>query len=96
MEVETGSDTTEETGFDMDAAVDRVSAQLGLGLPAPDVQEDEPEPAAQVATTTAPVTTAAPAPVTPTIDLTPPPRARMTRAPPHTSWSSTPRTRQRK
>ena len=72
MEVETGSDTTEETGFDMDAAVDRVSAQLGLGLPAPDVQDDEPEPAAApVATTPAPVTPAAPAPITPTINEVP-------------------------
>ena len=67
MEVETGSDTTEEVGFDMDAAVERAGSQLGLGSPTPDETEDTVE------SVVPPVETAALAPATETLaPVTPP------------------------
>jgi len=68
MEPEIGSDTATET-FDMDAAVDRVSSQLGLTLPTPEPDE---EPDAVVVPPTGPVTTATVTPVPASPSATPP------------------------
>jgi len=68
MEPEPGSDTATET-FDMDAAVDRVSSQLGLTLPTPEPDE---EPDAVVVPPTGPVTTATVTPVPASPSATPP------------------------